>query len=418
MTFPAGRTLLGETAGLKTAGTGKEVFIKGTKSTVATSAAVRPESAGLGEAFTGLGRRWQALFGRKPFPSLAGACRPAGHQHVLPACGWGGLGTLPCFLAGPGWGCCRTPASGEQQASWVGGHEAQTPLAHSRGRKPPQQFAWWPGGYHRQGPGRGVGLESQPHALSMQQGRGGERWAGDWGAGPHLTQGCARSIPALALSCQAAGPQPSKGAALLCRTLPNSSLSTAAAATLHGLGAGDPCSVPFPGLLGPARGHRKSHPAIRGSRPSATSSWSWARSCEERGRSKGKGCGPAWLPGGRSRGERSMQGQGHAWAQLKSRPSHVGESVALAEWLVLLGVECLPFQVGLADLGRREQAARSGRLSQPQGPSSQPRAEHQHRTDAREQQAQSRGPSHQHKVQWVKPMAAGTPRCCCSPCRA
>lgn len=49
-----------------------------------------------------------------------------------------------------------------------------------------------------------------------------------------------------------------------------------------------------------------------------------------------------------------MQGQGHAWAQLNSRPSHVGESVALAERLVLLGVECLPFQVGLADLGRRE----------------------------------------------------------------
>lgn len=54
--------------------------------------------------------------------------------------------------------------------------------------------------------------------------------------------------------------------------------------------------------------------------------------------------------------ERSMQGQGHAWAQPASRASHVGESVALAQRLVLLGVERLPFQVGLADLGRRAQA--------------------------------------------------------------
>lgn len=175
MTFPAGRTLLGETAGPKTAGTGKEVFIKGTKSTVATSAAVRPESVGLGEAFTGLGQRWQALFGRKPFPSLAGARWPASHQHMLPACGWGGLGTLPCLLAGPGWGCCCTPAPGEQQASWVGGHEAQSPPRHAAGV-----------GSHRsslQGgrgvtPGRGVGLGLQPHALSMQQGRGGGKEVG------------------------------------------------------------------------------------------------------------------------------------------------------------------------------------------------------------------------------------------------
>lgn len=65
-----------------------------------------------------------------------------------------------------------------------------------------------------------------------------------------------------------------------------------------------------------------------------------------------------------------MQGQGHAWAQLNSCPSHVGESMALAERLVLLGVECLPFQVGLADLGRKVQAVRSGGLSQTQGPPS------------------------------------------------
>ena len=71
---------------------------------------------------------------------------------------------------------------------------------------------------------------------------------------------------------------------------------------------------------------------------------------------------------GAGRRERNMQGQGHAWAQLNSRPSHVGESVALAERLVLLGVERLPFQVGLADLGRRAQEVRSGELSQPLGP--------------------------------------------------
>lgn len=41
MTFPASRTSLGRTSGLKTAGTCRDVFIKGTKSTVATS--VQPD---------------------------------------------------------------------------------------------------------------------------------------------------------------------------------------------------------------------------------------------------------------------------------------------------------------------------------------------------------------------------------------
>lgn len=79
MTFPAGRTSLGKTTGLKTTDTCREVFIKGTKSTVATSAAARLQSVGLGEAFTGLGQQWQALFGRKPFPSLAGPHGPSAH---------------------------------------------------------------------------------------------------------------------------------------------------------------------------------------------------------------------------------------------------------------------------------------------------------------------------------------------------
>lgn len=62
--------------------------------------------------------------------------------------------------------------------------------------------------------------------------------------------------------------------------------------------------------------------------------------------------------------ERSMQGQGHAWAQPASRASHVGESVALAQRLVLLGVERLPFQVGLADLGEESAGGQRG----PRGP--------------------------------------------------
>lgn len=79
------------------------------------------------------------------------------------------------------------------------------------------------------------------------------------------------------------------------------------------------------------------------------------------GKSQEQGEGVKPQPGSLGQGkgwERSMQEQGHAWAQLNSCPSHVGESMALAQRLVLLGVECLPFQIGLADLGRRTQAVR------------------------------------------------------------
>lgn len=99
-----------------------------------------------------------------------------------------------------------------------------------------------------------------------------------------------------------------------------------------------------------------------------------------------------------------MQGQGHAWAQLNSHPSHVGESVALAERLVLLGVERLPFQVGLADLGRKAQGARSGGLSQPLVPPITAQG-----TDAREQEAQSRVLSHQHRAKRGKPHGSRDP---------
>lgn len=81
------------------------------------------------------------------------------------------------------------------------------------------------------------------------------------------------------------------------------------------------------------------------------------------GKRQEQGKGPRAQPGflgAAGQGERSMQGQGHVWAQLNSHPSHMGESVALAERLVLLGVERLPFQVGLADLGRRVKLVRLG----------------------------------------------------------
>lgn len=86
MTFPTGCTSFGETAGLETGSTCREVFIKGTKSTVATSAATRLESVGLGKAFTGPRQQWQnALW-------------------------WE---AMPCTLAQPQWGCCHMPAAGE-----------------------------------------------------------------------------------------------------------------------------------------------------------------------------------------------------------------------------------------------------------------------------------------------------------------
>lgn len=111
-------------------------------------------------------------------------------------------------------------------------------------------------------------------------------------------------------------------------------------------------------------------------------------------------------------GERSMQGQGHAWAQLNSRPSHVGESVALAERLVLFGVECLPFQVGLADLGRRAPTVRAP------GPSPHPRAQRWYGRDTREWKTQSRVPSYHHRAKMGTPHGSRAPRCWCTPHRA
>lgn len=46
---------------------------------------------------------------------------------------------------------------------------------------------------------------------------------------------------------------------------------------------------PLPGALRASRGMLKKHPAISGSGTRATSGWGQARSCQERGRSKGKG---------------------------------------------------------------------------------------------------------------------------------
>lgn len=110
-----------------------------------------------------------------------------------------------------------------------------------------------------------------------------------------------------------------------------------------------------------------------------------------------------------------MQGQGHAWAQLNSRPSHVGESMALAERLVLLGVERLPFQVGLADLGKRAQVVRSrGADPAPRSPP-QPRVQHwllhRHRgAGGSEQAPKPPAQTQARKTSWHHgPCAAGIP---------
>lgn len=175
------------------------------------------------------------------------------------------------------------------------------------------------------------------------------------------------------------------------------------ATTLCGWGAGDPCSVPLPGLLGPVGGVQKKPHSYKGLRTQCCLLLEPDQELLGKRQEQGEGVraqpgslGSAEVGAGGG-GKRSMQGQGHAWAQLNSRPSHVGESMALAERLVLLGVECLPFQVGLADLGRRAQVVRSrGADPGPRCPP-QPRVQHWllHRHQGAE--AQSRLPRHQHR---------------------
>lgn len=107
MTFPAGRTSPGKTTGLETAGTCRDVFIKGTKSTVATS--LQPDRrVWVGGGIDGPGMAVAES-------SLVGSCAQAlqeqlsswaGHQHTLPAHSWAMLG----------WGCCQP-----QGSSRVGG---------------------------------------------------------------------------------------------------------------------------------------------------------------------------------------------------------------------------------------------------------------------------------------------------------
>lgn len=65
----------------------------------------------------------------------------------------------------------------------------------------------------------------------------------------------------------------SKGAAQLWQTPSNSSVSMVVLTMLRGQRAGDPCSIPFPGLLGPGEKHI-SHPAHKGLQTSTVSVWS------------------------------------------------------------------------------------------------------------------------------------------------
>lgn len=213
---------------------------------MATSAAARLESVGLGEAFTGLGQQWQALFGRKPFPSLAGLHGPSAHiasprlgqaWHAALLPGTARLGVLP-------------HASPRSSAGQLGGGDMRyrPPPAHSQGRKPPQPSAGWPGTCCR---GAGPGL--QPRALSTQRGRRGRAWQG--AGGLVLTRsGMCQEHPCLGTELPGSRAPAKQGSSPARQTLPDSNLGMAATTVLCGSGAGDPCSIPFPGLLGPAGG--------------------------------------------------------------------------------------------------------------------------------------------------------------------
>lgn len=211
---------------------------------------------GLGEEFTGPGRWWQALFGRKLLPSLAGACWPAGHQH-----------TLPCSPARAGGGCCCTPAPEEQQAGWVGGHKAQTSPDTQPGEEATIAVCRMAAGLLR------AGLGLQPHTLSRQRGRWGRVWKGPGGLVLTCSWPCQEhSCPDTELPGSWAPAEHGSSPAVTDppRLQPPHSCSHHAA----WLGGRRPSL----GLLGPASGHGRSHPG-----------WSQARSCKERGRSKGKG---------------------------------------------------------------------------------------------------------------------------------
>lgn len=190
MTFPAGHTSLSKTTGLETAGTCRDVFIKGTKSPVATS--VQPDR----RVWVGGGIDGPRMAVAES--ALVGSCAQAlqelsdwaGHQQTLPAHSWATLG----------WGCCQPQGSSRVggmrhrhpwKATGAGSHRSslRSGCGVVMGRAPAGEQGW---------------ISSPKHTGAGKGGRVRQHWSSP-------TQGCVRSTPAPALSCQAAKAQPSCG---------------------------------------------------------------------------------------------------------------------------------------------------------------------------------------------------------------
>lgn len=176
MTFPAGRTSLCKTAGLETASTRREVFIKGTKSTVATSE--QPDR----RVWVGGRPRWaqdgsgRELFGRKLCPSLAGAAVQLG------------------------WPLALAASPGEQWGSRAGDRRHRNPWnAAGAGSHHSSLVA---GGLSWAGPQQGSRAGSPAPSTQQERGRQGLLLTH-----PGMCKEC--SCPAL--SCQAAREQPGCG---------------------------------------------------------------------------------------------------------------------------------------------------------------------------------------------------------------
>lgn len=186
--LPSQPHLTRQNHGPETGGTCRDVFIEGTKSTVATSG--QPDR----RVWFGGRHRWpqdgsgRELFGRKLCPSLAGAAA------------W--LGWPSAHAASPQLGVM--PAPGD--ATRVGGMRDRHPrnATGAGNHRSSWRGAWWV--VMGRAPAGEQGWVSCPKHTA---GKAGES---ETGAGPHpLREGCVRSIPAPALSCQAAREQPSWG---------------------------------------------------------------------------------------------------------------------------------------------------------------------------------------------------------------
>lgn len=66
---------------------------------------------------------------------------------------------------------------------------------------------------------------------------------------------------------------------------------------LSSSGAAEPRGIPFPGLLGQPGGHRRSHPARRGSEAGPASAGAQPGAARKEAGARGRGEVPAWLPG-------------------------------------------------------------------------------------------------------------------------